>query len=116
MSYINETFGIDVPRHCLDIMDIAADISKREDGGWLYGGLVELAISKAPYWYVVLVEAWDYASIHEKFNDWEHTPIMTQARYLLAYARWCADKAFEELPETIALGYDDDMPDPRKVL
>ena len=114
MSYLHETFGVHVDRHTLDMMDVAAAISSEQDGSGLYGGLIELFVSWCPYWVDNLRDAWD-AHKPDGARTWEMTDIYTQARYLLAHCRDCAERAIAELPDWTE-GWDELMPDPRVVL
>lgn len=114
MSYLQETFGVSVDRHTLDMMDVAAAISAEQDGGGLYGGLIELFISWAPYYADELQDTWDSRK-PDSARTWATTNIYTQARYLLAHCRDCAERAIADLP-TWTEDWHDVMPDPRAAL
>lgn len=114
MSYLHETFGVPVDRHTIDLMDVAAAISAEQDGGGLYGGLVELFVSWAPYYADEMQDTWDTRK-PDSARTWATTDIYTQARYLLAHARDCAERAIADLPDWTD-GWDELLPDPSAVL
>ena len=114
MSYLHETFGVHVDRHTLDLMDVAAAISAEQDGGGLYGGLVELFVSWAPYYADEMQDTWDTRK-PDSASTWATTDIYTQARYLLAHCRDCAESVISGLPDWTR-GYDELLPDPAVVL